>query len=56
MKKFDKMFILMCWIGMIFSLVALFQSTNNDQILLSIWMFIAFGIGGTVVLLKQRDY
>ena len=54
MKNFKVVFPIVCLLGMITSLVALFQSTNNDQIVLSIWMFIAVGFGMTVMVLNEK--
>lgn len=54
MKNFKVVFPIVCLLGMITSLVALFQSTNNDQIVLSIWMFIAFGFGEMVMVLNKK--
>ena len=50
MKNFSLMFTLVCLVGMVVSLLALYQSTNNDQIIMCIWLFIAFGTGGTVII------
>jgi len=54
MKNFKVVFSVVCLLGMIMSLGALFQSTNNDQIILSIWMFIAFGFGMLVMVLNEK--
>lgn len=54
MKSFGLGFTLTCLVGMVVSLLALYQSTNNDQIILSIWLFIAFGMSGTIVLYNNE--
>ena len=54
MKNFKVVSSVVCLLGMIMSLGALFQSTNNDQIILSIWMFIAFGFGMLVMVLNEK--
>ena len=54
MKNFSVKFMLTCLMGMITALYAFSQSTNQDQIIISIWLFITFGIGYTVVLLNYE--
>jgi putative flippase GtrA len=54
MKKFSLKFTVVCLMGMITSLFALFQSTNQDQIIVSIWLFITFGVSGTITLLNYE--
>jgi hypothetical protein len=54
MKKFSLKFTLVCLMGMITSLFAIYQSTNQDQIIISIWLFITFGIGYTITLLNYE--
>ena len=54
MKRFDLMFMLTCLSGMVVSLVGLFMFQNPDQVFLLVMLFISFGFGGTVVMLKQK--
>lgn len=55
MKHFNLIFTITCLAGMITSLVALFQSINNDQLICSIWLFITFGISGTITLVGKTQ-
>ena len=50
MKNFYSVFTLLCLVGMVVSLLSLFQSTNNDQTTICIWLFIAFGSGGLITM------
>jgi hypothetical protein len=50
MKNFYSVFTLLCLAGMVVSLLSLFQSTNNDQTTICIWLFIAFGSGGLITM------
>ena len=54
MKNFSVKFMLTCLMGMITALYAFYQSTNQDQIMISIWLFFTFGVSGVAVMLFRE--
>ena len=46
-----------CWVGMVTSLVGLWTiATNNEQIALLTYLFLAFGISGSIVLVNHKEF
>ena len=57
MKKHSIIMTITCLVGMVTSLVGLWTiATNNEQIALLTYLFLAFGICGSIILICHKEF
>jgi hypothetical protein len=57
MKKHSIIMTITCLVGMVTSLVGLWTiATNNEQIALLTYLFLAFAISGTIILVCHKEF
>ena len=57
MKKHSIIMTITCLVGMVTSLIGLWTiATNNDQIALLTYLFLAFTISGAIVLVNHKEF